>query len=204
MRRNVIRGYTQMLNNQSRMHMDLTRVGLHSQAVERRITMSSKRTIVVATEDTATAGVVGAAAAHVAMEEDATAIILLHVVENHVVAHGLMNIALPAPMEETKDEARSVLAGAEAALRAEYAALDRPVPSITQRLLGGTATGTVIAEVADDAEAMKIVVGGRRPHALGRFAHADVHAWLGRHTKIPVHVAPLQAEERQPAGGEPR
>lgn len=162
----------------------------------------SERTIVVAAEDASTAGVVGAAAAHVAMEADATAIILLHVVENHVVAQGLMTMALPVPMQETKDEAQTVLAEAEAALRAEYVALDRPMPSITRRLLGGTATATVIAEVANEAGAVTIVVGGRRPHAFGRLAHADVRASMRHHTKIPVHVAPLQAEERQAARGE--
>jgi nucleotide-binding universal stress UspA family protein len=151
-----------------------------------------------------TAGVVGAAAAHVAMEDDCTQIILLHVVENHVVAQGLMTVALPVPMRETKEEAQSVLTAAEAALRAEYVATGRPEPAITHRLLGGTATGTVIAEVANDAGAQKIVVGGRRPHVLGRLAHADVCSGLRHHTKISVQVAPLQAEERQPAGGETR
>ncbi len=162
--------------------------------------MSIGSTIVVAAEDAATAGVVGAAAAHVAMEEDATAILLVHVVESHMVAQGLMNVSLPVPLTETRDEAYAVLAEAEAALRAEYHALDRPLPSITHRLLGGTATGAVIAEVADEVGAVKIVVGGRRPHAFGRFAHADVRASLLHHTKIPVHVAPLQATDRRPIG----
>jgi nucleotide-binding universal stress UspA family protein len=164
--------------------------------------MTAERTIVVAVEDTATAGVVGAAAAHVAMEEDAGAIILLHIVENHVVAQGLMSIALPVPMRETQTEAESVLAEAEAALRAEYIALDRPVPAITRRLLGGPAVGAVVCEVANDAKAVKIVVGGRRPHVFGRFAHADVRAGLQHHTQIPLYVAPLQANEPQPSGGE--
>jgi nucleotide-binding universal stress UspA family protein len=164
--------------------------------------MTSERTIVVAVEDTATAGVVGAAAAHVAMEEDATAIILLHIVESHVVAQGLMSIALPVPMRETQTEAESVMGDAEAAFRAEYVALDRPVPTITRRLLGGTAVGAVLCEVANEVGAVKIVVGGRRPHAFGRFAHADVRAALRHHTKIPVHVAPLQASEPQPSSTE--
>jgi nucleotide-binding universal stress UspA family protein len=107
-------------------------------------------------------------------------------------------------MGETEAEAEEVLAEAEAALCAEYEALGQPVPSVTRRAVGGTATGNVIARVAEDAHAARIVVGGRRPHAFGRFAHADVRAWLSRHTEIPVYVAPLQAEERQPATGEPR
>jgi nucleotide-binding universal stress UspA family protein len=162
--------------------------------------MASDRTIVVAVEDSATAGVVGAAAAHVAMEEDAGTIVLLHVVENHIVAQGLMSVALPVPMRETQSEAQSVLTETEAALRAEYAALDRPTPTISQRLVGGTAIGTVLCEVANEVGAAKIVVGGRRPHAFGRFAHADVRAALRHHTQIPVHVAPLQAAEPQRAG----
>ncbi len=164
--------------------------------------MSSERTIVVAVEDTATAGIVGAAAAHVAMEEDAGTIVLLHIVENHVVAQGLMSIALPVPMRETQNEAEAVLAGAESALRAEYAALDRPTPTVTRRLLGGTAIGTAVCEVAQEVKASKIVVGGRRPHAFGRLAHADVRSSLTHHTQIPVYVAPLQATEPQPTGGE--
>ena len=164
--------------------------------------MSSERTVLVAVEDTATAGIVGAAAAHVAMEENATAIVLLHIVENHVVAQGLMSIALPVPMRETQTEADAVLAGAEAALRAEYVALDHPVPTVTRRLLGGTAIGTVVCEVADETKASKIVVGGRRPHAFGRLAHPDVRASLTHHTQIPVYVAPLQSAEPQSAGGE--
>lgn len=157
--------------------------------------MASERTILVAAEDAATAGVVGAAAAHVAIEDDATVIVLLHVVESHLLAHGLMTMALPVPIAETKEEARAVLVEAENALRAEYTALDHPIPSITHRLLGGTATGTVICEVAHEVGAIKIVVGGRRPHAFGRFAHADVRAALRHHTTIPIHVAPLQADE---------
>jgi nucleotide-binding universal stress UspA family protein len=166
--------------------------------------MESEKTIVVAAEDEATASVVGAAAAHIAMEQNATAVILLHVMENHVVAQGLMSMALPVPMAESEAEAQEVLAEAEGALRAEYEALGQPVPSISRRVVGGTATGSVIARVAEDARAVRIVVGGRRPHAFGRFAHADVRAWLRQHTAIPVHVAPLQAPEHQPATGETR
>lgn len=164
--------------------------------------MSSERTIVVAVEDTATAGIVGAAAAHVAMEENAGTVVLVHIVENHVVAQGLMNIALPVPMRETETEAEAVLSAAEAAVRGEYAALDHPIPTITRRLLGGTAIGTVVCDVANEVNAAKIVVGGRRPHAFGRLAHPDVRSSLTHHTQIPVHVAPLQAAGPQPTGGE--
>src|SRR5579859_2375123 len=136
------------------------------------------------------------------MEENAGTIVLLHIVENHVVAQGLMSIALPVPMRETQPEAQAVLAEAEAALRAEYAALDLPAPTITRRLLGATGIGTAVCEVANEAKASKIVVGGRRPHAFGRLAHPDVRSSLTHHTRIPVHVAPLQATEPQPTGGE--
>lgn len=163
--------------------------------------MSSERTIVVAVEDTATAGIVGAAAAHVAMEENAGTIVLIHVVENHVVAQGLMSIAIPAPMRETQPEAQAVLAEAEAALCAEYAALELQAPTITRRLLGGTSIGTVVCETAHEVNASRIVVGGRRPHAFGRLAHPDVRSSLTHHTKIPVYVAPLQATESRPTGG---
>jgi nucleotide-binding universal stress UspA family protein len=86
-----------------------------------------------------------------------------------------------------------MLALAEAALQAEYAALDRPAPAITRKV-GAGAPAAIIAQVAEEVEAAAIVLGARRPHAFGRLVHPDVRASLATCTKVPVHVVPLQAD----------
>jgi nucleotide-binding universal stress UspA family protein len=154
---------------------------------------SEARTLVVAVEDLATAGIVGASAAHTAMDEGATAILLLHVMESHAVTDGLV-FTMPVPLMETEPEARSVLDAAEAALVGEFGATDRPAPEITRRLAGGAPAGRLIAQAASEVEAAGIVVGARRPHAFGRLAHADVRDSLSHHTDIPIHVARLQEQ----------
>ena len=165
--------------------------------------MAADVTVVVAVEDEGTVGVVGAAAAHIAMELNATKIVLLHVLEHHSVSGGLLGLTLPVPVAETLDECGSLLARAEEAVKAEYSALGKDVPSIARQLEGGD-PGQVISSVAEAAGARAIMVGGRRPHAFGRLAHPDVGAWLRRHTDIPIRVAPLQASEPSPAEGEVR
>src|SRR5947209_16209848 len=99
--------------------------------------MSREMTVLVAMEVEATVGVVGVAAAHIAMELKATKVVLLHVLEDHAVSGGLLGLTLPVPMAETLDECRSLLACAEEALRAEYGALGQDVPPIARELEGG-------------------------------------------------------------------
>ena len=155
--------------------------------------MSTEYVIVIAVEDSATAGVVAAAAAHVAMEQEATQAILVHVLDSHTFATGLFGMTgAAAPILESVEEGTQILDVAEATFRAEYDALERPVPSIARRLLSGN-PGTVIPEVAAEVGAGTIIVGARRPHAFGRIAHPDVRSALGAHTTIPVRVAPLQS-----------
>jgi len=157
------------------------------------MTMPTARSILVGLEDHATAGVVATAAAHIAMDRDATAVILLHVIDTYMAAGGLLGMSgVAVPVIETEDDGEAMLALAEAAIRAEYAALDRVVPSITRTLRAG-APAAIITQVADEMGAAAIVVGARRPHAFGRLAHPDIRASLARCTKVPVHVVPLQA-----------
>jgi nucleotide-binding universal stress UspA family protein len=97
------------------------------------------------------------------------------------------------PMVDAGDEREAMLALAEAAIRAEYIALERQVPAITRRISAG-APVACIAQAAEELRAAVIVLGARRPHAFGRLVHPDVRASLARCTKVPVHVVSLQAD----------
>jgi nucleotide-binding universal stress UspA family protein len=154
------------------------------------MTVPAPRIILVGLEDSATAGVVATAAAHLAMDQDATAMILLHVIDIYIVAGGLLGMSgVTVPVIETGEDQEALLALAETAIQAESVALNRPVPSITRRVSAG-APAAIIAHVAEDGGAAVIVVGARRPHAFGRLVHPDVRASLAKCTKVPVHVVP--------------
>jgi nucleotide-binding universal stress UspA family protein len=132
------------------------------------------------------------------MEQDASSAILLHVMDEHLVADGfagLMGMS-PATLQETQEEGSALLRFAEATLAAEYEAVNRTAPAIVQRIAQGK-PGSTIAQIATEAGATAIILGARRPHALGRLAHPDVVDFLRRHTAIPVHVISLQAETPQ-------
>lgn len=149
--------------------------------------------ILVALEDSATAGVVATAAVPIAIERDASEVVLLHVTDTYTLTGGLLNLsAVTVPVAETADERRALFALAEAAIRAEYAALEKPVPAISERMSAGTPAGA-IAQVAKEIGAAAIVLGARRPHAFGRLVHPDVRSTLAGCTTIPVQVVPLQA-----------
>ena len=150
--------------------------------------------LLVGLEDQVTAGVVAAAAAHIGLAQDATALILLHVIDTHIVTGGLLSLSgVMGPVGDTGQDQEVMFADAEAAIEAEYAALQRPVPPITRRVSAG-APAAIIAQAAKEVGAAAIVVGARRPHAFGRFVHPDVRASLAACTTAPVHVVPLQAE----------
>ena len=152
------------------------------------------RSILVCLEDRSTAGVVATAAAHVAMDRDATAVTLLHVIDTYMAAGGLLSMAgVTVPVIDTEEDGEAMLALAEAAIRAEYAALERPSPAIDRRVSAG-APAACIAQVAEEVGAGAIVVGARRPHAFGRLVHPDVRSSLARCTRVPVHVVSLQAD----------
>jgi nucleotide-binding universal stress UspA family protein len=164
--------------------------------------MSSDLVIVVAVEDMATVGVVAAGAAQFAMEQGASRLILLHVLDDHALANGFSGLmGTPVPVVETREEASEILGYAEEIIAAEYGATERPLPVILRELGEGRA-GPVIALAAADAQASAIVLGARRPHALGRLTHPDVVAYLRKHTATPVHVVSLQAET-SPSTGSP-
>lgn len=156
--------------------------------------MPSERVIVVAVEDIATAGVVAVGAAHLAMEQGADRLILVHVLDDHVVTNGLAGLVGGAPpLVETAAEGRSILRLAKQTVEAECRAANHSLPACDEEL-GEGRPGPTIARVATDNQAAAIVIGARRPHALGRLAHPEVVEHLRRHTAIPVHVVALQAE----------
>lgn len=156
--------------------------------------MSHDRVIVVAVEDLGTAGVVAVAAAHFAMECAADRLVLLHVLDEHAIANVFRGFAgVPEPVVEMAEEGTAVLTLAEAAIDAEYGAVEQPKP-VVARELGEGRPGPVIAGVAAEVGAEAIVVGTRRPHAFGRLTHPDVVEYLRKHTAVPVHVVALQAE----------
>ncbi|MBV9279333.1 MAG: universal stress protein [Chloroflexi bacterium] len=158
------------------------------------MTVPAPCSILVGLEDSATAGVVATGASHIAMGQDAPAVILLHAIDTYLVAGGLLSMAgAMVPMVETGEDREAMLALAEAAIQAEYGALDRAVPLIT-RTVRASAPAAVIARVAKELGAAAIVVGARRPHAFGRLVHPDVRTLLAKCAKVPVHVVSLQAD----------
>jgi nucleotide-binding universal stress UspA family protein len=156
------------------------------------VTMSS-RLLVVGIEDLGTAGVVAAYAAHLAAEQGATNVLLLHVLDDHCMLSGMYALAMPATsMAETAEEGGHVLVMAEAALRAEFAAMKQPLPEIVCKVVGGP-PGTALAACAAQPEVIGIVLGARRPHAFGRLTHPDVRSHVRHHGSASIFVAPLQA-----------
>jgi nucleotide-binding universal stress UspA family protein len=157
--------------------------------------MSSAGIILVAVEDRATASIVAVEAARVARERAAAAVILLHVLDPHSVVSALFSMSgAYATAAETPEEGEAILALAEATLRAEFAAAGMPPPAIRTAVVDCTGgnPGAAIAHAAAAEGATLIILGARRPHALGRLTHADVRAYLQAHTACPVHVASLQ------------
>lgn len=158
------------------------------------MTMPATCGILVALEDRATAGVVATAAAHIAMDRDSTAVVLLHVIDTYMVAGGLLSMSgVTVPVIDSDEDGEAMLALAEAAIRAEYVALERPVPAIDRRI-GVGAPIAVIAQMAKEVGAAAIVLGARRPHAFGRLVHPDVRVSLRKCTNVPIQVVPLQAD----------
>ena len=157
--------------------------------------MAEERCLVVAVEDVSTATTIGAAAAHLVVEQEVAAVLLLHVLNQHPLIQGLLNLGGPSSQAtEAPAEGELVLTLAERALRAELAVLDRSAPAISDHLATGEPAAAIVG-AARDCGAAAILLGARRPHAFG-LLHPDVRATLAAHAKCPVHVADLQA----PAG----
>jgi nucleotide-binding universal stress UspA family protein len=159
--------------------------------------MAVPRILIVGVEDLGTASVVAAQAAHVAIEQHATEVVLLHVLDEHTMLSGMYALAIPATtMAETTEEGGMVLVLAEAALRAEFAALNTPVPTIKAKAVDGP-PGAALSECAAQAGVIGLVLGARRPHAFGRLAHPDVRGQIQRHGHVPIFLAPLQAAKQE-------
>jgi len=157
------------------------------------VMMSEERAIVVAVEDAMTATTGAAEAAHVAVDTAATTGVLLHVLDAHTMVNAMFTMGgYWAPIAETREDGAAVLDVAEGALRAELAALGRPAPAIRHEIAEGSA-GEAIAHDADAHDAIRIVLGARRPHAFGRLTHPDVRAHLAAHGRSSLHLAALQA-----------
>ncbi len=151
--------------------------------------MAEERRILAAIEDMMTATTVAAVAARAATEEGASEIILLHVLSQHPSIRSLLHqhgrsVASPG-------EGEAVLELAERAVRAEYAAMGKPAPSIAYELATGE-PAIEIARVAAERRVALLVVGARRPGAFG-LLHPDVRGGLGGRVTCAVRVAPLQA-----------
>lgn len=172
--------------------------------------MSAQRPLIVAVEDMVTASIVGAQAAHIALEQQATEIILFHALDRHQVfnnvsamLNGMSRMAnYVAPIVETSADGEGVLALAERALCAEYTAMGQEPPSIRHEIAEG-AIVPALEQLSASLEAVGIVLGARRPHAFGRLTHPDVRARLSRHCACPVFVAALQAAEGSPSESSP-
>src|SRR6185312_2863156 len=147
--------------------------------------MADSRILIVGIEDLGTAGVVAAHAAHVALEQQATQLVLLHVLDEHTMLSGMYAIAIPTTtMAETAEEGGRVLVLAEAALRAEFTALKQPLPAIKPKVVDGP-PGAALTEFAAHPGVIGIVLGARRPHAFGRLTHPDVRSQVQRHGHVP-------------------
>jgi len=159
--------------------------------------MSGAQTILVAVEDHATAGIVAVEGARVAHELPAGTVVLVHVLDPHNVVAALFSLSgTYGLVSESATEGEAVLGLAEAIMRAEFAAMGGPAPEIDRVVvdqLEGNA-GAAISRVATERGASLIVMGARRPHALGRLTHPDVRTHLSGHTACPVHVASLQEQ----------
>jgi len=153
--------------------------------------MARERCHLVAIEDLSTATTVAAAAAHLAVEQEVTVVLLVHVLNQHPLIHGLLNLGGPGSQAtEAPADGELVLTLAERALLAELATLGHAAPAISHYLAAGE-PARVIADAAREHGAVAILVGARRPHAFG-LLHPDVRATLAAHAPCPVHVAFLQ------------
>lgn len=162
--------------------------------------MADDTTIVVAIEDRSTAGAVAAEAVRLAIKQGATALALIHVLDEHPVINGMLGVTgAPTPMVETEEHGEELLRVAEQVIRAEFQALGKPAPAISRVLARGHA-GDALCHATREHHAAWIVVGARRPHLFGWITHPDVKAHVASHAACQVHVAPLQ--ERGPAASE--
>lgn len=160
--------------------------------------MTGDNTVVIAVEDMSTAAIVAVEGARVVMENNATRVLLLHVLDHHHIMNAVLGVnGQCAPLVETTEEVEAIFSVAEQTLRAEFLALQHPAPSIEREVDEGNIPAA-IERTAAACSAAVIVLGARRPHAFGRLVHPDVRAHVATHAPCKVHVASLQ-ETPQPA-----
>lgn len=150
------------------------------------------RAILAAVEDLATVTTVAVETARVAMEQHATDVVLLHVLDQHTVMGAVFGMSgYCAPVQETMEEGEALLTLAEQAMRAEFEACQRPTPAIRHEVAEGD-VASAIQLVAEEQQVETIVLGARRPRAFGRLVHPDVRSHIVEHGARRVHVASLQ------------
>jgi len=156
-------------------------------------TQQGRRTLVVAIEDLATAGVVAVEAAHLARDMSVHHIVLVHALDAHTVISAIFGAAnYAAPLAETQEEGIQLLEVAANDIRAEDAAVGAAVPTI-ELIVSDGVPAKVIEGAAQSSSVVGVVLGARRPHALGRLTHADVRSHVTSHLSVPVRIAALQA-----------
>jgi nucleotide-binding universal stress UspA family protein len=167
--------------------VDMTPAG----AGEEGSMMLHERRIVAAVEDEGTTEAVAVEAARLALAQDADTVIFVHVLDAHPMVsglYGMSGVPVPGPIGETEDEGEALLVRAEEVLHAVYAAWGRPAPT-TRREIATCDPAVAIAGIAGEYNARDIVLGARRPHALGQVFHRDVRAYLTTHSRAHLHVA---------------
>jgi nucleotide-binding universal stress UspA family protein len=162
--------------------------------------LADTRTLIVAVEDSGTATVVAAEAAHVALATGTMNLVLVHVLDPHAIPNAAVALSgYYVPIAETAQEGEALTALAEQVIRAECAALGKPAPAMTHVVVGGN-PAPVIAHLVSEYNADGIVLGARRPHAFGRLTHPDVRSHVSGHTRVRIHIASLQAPEEEKHG----
>jgi nucleotide-binding universal stress UspA family protein len=165
--------------------VDMTPAG----AGEEGSAMLHERRIVAAVADEGTGEAVAMEAARLALEQDADTVIFVHVLDVHPIVSGLYGMSgVPVPVGETEDEGEALLVRAEEVLHAVYAAWGRPAPTTRREIATGD-PAVAIAGIAGEYNARDIVLGARRPHALGQVFHRDVRTYLTTHSGAHLHVA---------------
>jgi nucleotide-binding universal stress UspA family protein len=159
--------------------------------------MVEERTLVVAVEDSLTATIVAVEAAHVAIADGASKLVLLHVLDQRSLSGAAVAMSgYYIPIAETPEEGETLLSLAEHVIRTECEAMGKPVPAIEHVTVQGS-PGASIEQVVKEYGAQGLVLGARRPHAFGRLTHPNVRQYLTGHTDVRIHVASLEAPDNE-------
>jgi len=148
-----------------------------------------ERAILAAVEELATATTVETA--RVAMEQQATAVVLLHVLDQHMVMGAVFGMSgYCASVQETMEEGEALLNLAEGAVRAEFEACTYLLPATRREVAEGDIASAIQSVAEEQVET--VVLGARRPRAFGWLVHPDVRSHIVARGARRVHVASLQ------------